>query len=152
MWKWKYWHRALYNYPLSFILTIKLQNHESLAIQLSKLFIFDHRVILVGSFAHVNDMWWCGPQVNPPLSHLSLFSPGAKVASTLAAPTVSPAAASCARPDPRHRHLASTCAAAAIPMPASLRSLVVPIVSPTAGLCALPDPVLSPHCLPKALV
>lgn len=38
-----------------FDLTMKLQNQESLAIQLSKPFILDHRLILVSSFVDVDD-------------------------------------------------------------------------------------------------
>lgn len=58
-----------FNYHLILVLTIELQNRESVDIQLSQPFIFDHQVVLVGDFDHVDNTWrWV-----PPVS--SSFSP-----------------------------------------------------------------------------
>jgi hypothetical protein len=56
-------------------LAIEPENQKSLAIQLLKPFISDHRVVLAGGFDDVAATWWWSPHVKlPPLSFSSLLS------------------------------------------------------------------------------
>jgi hypothetical protein len=59
-----YNEKRVYFWPSNFWrsprMTIELQNHVSLAIQLLKPFIFDHRTIFGGWFADVDTRWWRG--------------------------------------------------------------------------------------------
>jgi hypothetical protein len=64
------------NYSQSLVLAIEPENQKSLAIQLLKPFISDHRVVLASGFDDVAATWRWGPHVKlPPLSFFSpLFS------------------------------------------------------------------------------
>jgi hypothetical protein len=63
------------NYSQSLVLAIEPENQKSLAIQLLKPFISDHRVVLASGFDDVAATWRWGPHVKlPPLSLSSLLS------------------------------------------------------------------------------
>jgi hypothetical protein len=62
----------------SLVLAMEPENQKSLATQLLKPFVFDHRIVLVAGFADVHARWQWGPPVSTPLSSplsFSFFSP-----------------------------------------------------------------------------